>query len=128
MKVHTYMSRFNEAAPVLSLALVFVFTAWLRHSPTHVSSFGAEQEAVAQAVETAPYRIGSWVGVDSTVPEAAVRLLKPNAMLSRRYNNLETHVTIDLVVVIIRRCVIRTPVGYHASEMQPAERMGKPSP
>jgi hypothetical protein len=41
------------------------------------------------AIDAYPYVIdnGSWTGSDEPVPEAAVRLLRPNALLSRRYTN-----------------------------------------
>ena len=39
------------------------------------------------AIDGFPYVIGYWTGSDETVPEAAVKLLNPNALLNRRYEH-----------------------------------------
>ena len=36
-------------------------------------------------VESIPYLIGDWTATDQQVPPAAVNLLRPNVILSRRY-------------------------------------------
>jgi len=62
---------------------------------------GAEayHERVRRAVERIPYRVGSWVGSDVEAQPAAVKLLKPNAMLQRRYVDTETGRSVSLLVV-----------------------------
>ena len=55
--------------------------------------------AVRQAALDLPRQIGPWVGADTEVPEAAIALLRPNVMLSRRYRNQTTGRSFDLLLV-----------------------------
>jgi len=91
--------RAQEIAPILSIALLLTLPALFAHDPQTVPVSGPEQQLVAEAVAAMPYRIGSWAGRDVDVPEAAVRLLRPNAMISRRFTNLERGLTIDFTIV-----------------------------
>jgi len=45
--------------------------------------------AVRNSAEATPLRLGEWLGADVPVPASAVTLLRPNALLSREYVNLE---------------------------------------
>lgn len=67
--------------------------------PQAVEAYHADARA---AIEHVPTRIGNWVGSDVDVPKAAVALLKPNALLGRRYVNRETGRTANLVIVQCR--------------------------
>jgi hypothetical protein len=91
--------RAQDIAPIVTIALLLVLPALFAHDPQAVPVSGPEQKLVADAVEAMPYRIGSWAGRDAVVPEAAVRLLRPNAMISRRFTNLERGLTIDFTIV-----------------------------
>jgi len=91
--------RAQEIAPILSIALLLTLPALFSHDPQTVPISGPEQRLVAEAVAAMPYRIGMWAGRDADVPEAAVRLLRPNAMISRRFTNLERGLTIDFTIV-----------------------------
>lgn len=55
----------------------------------HVRSEDAEpyHARAKEALNRFPYIIGYWTGADASVPEAAVKLLRPNALISRRYIN-----------------------------------------
>lgn len=50
----------------------------------------AYHRAVAQASAAIPTRIGTWIGEDVPVPSAAVTMLSPNVLLSRRYVDTAT--------------------------------------
>lgn len=91
--------RVAEVAPVASLAAVLALPMILWQRPSATAEAARMQQAVAAAIRSAPYRVGAWAGKDVPVPESAVRLLRPNAVLSRRFVNLTTNESIDLIVV-----------------------------
>jgi hypothetical protein len=51
---------------------------------------GPYQARVRQSQELVSLRFGDWVGEDIPVPTAAITLLHPNVMISRRYTNIKT--------------------------------------
>ncbi len=91
----------QESAPVLTLAVILSAPFWMRTGAYYAADGHSEEDArrVAAAVDEVPYRIGSWSGQDASVPEAANELLRPNALLSRRYVNLHTGERIDFLFV-----------------------------
>jgi hypothetical protein len=74
------------ASPVLCLGVLTVIAADnARHvRPQDAAPYHARAKS---AIDAFPYIIGYWTGSDEAVPEAAVKLLRPNALLSRRYEN-----------------------------------------
>lgn len=56
----------------------------------------------AEAIDSIPIKFGPWEGSTIAVPESAQALLKPNAILSRRYQNTESGEHASLVVVQCR--------------------------
>jgi hypothetical protein len=74
------------ASPMLCLTVLSVIAA---DNARHVKPEDAEpyHERAKWAIDAFPYVIGYWTGNDEPVPEAAVKLLRPNALLSRRYTN-----------------------------------------
>lgn len=75
------------AAPVLCLGMLgAVAVDASRHQPPpEVEAYHAR---VKQVIESMPYFLGEnnrWSGRDEPVPEAAQKLLRPNAIISRRY-------------------------------------------
>ncbi len=60
---------------------------------------GKYHKAVKVAIEGVPYRIGQWVGTDVDTPIEAVKLLRPNEILHRRFVNTTTNETVALLVV-----------------------------
>jgi hypothetical protein len=71
-------------APVLSLSLLGGIALQNRRyvKPTDTEAYHARAKAALDAV---PYRVGDWVGQDQEIPTAAIKLLRPNAIISRRY-------------------------------------------
>lgn len=59
----------------------------------------AQQAAIREAMEGAPYRIGNWMGTEVALPPAAIRLLHPNAALGRRFSLGETGMSLSLLIV-----------------------------
>jgi hypothetical protein len=51
----------------------------------------AYQARVKQAFAAFPLKSGDWVGKDAAVPVEAVKLLRPNWLMSRQYTNVSTN-------------------------------------
>lgn len=87
------------AAPLMTagllLALAFVFP----NRTTVDQSTVSKLEAVKQAVMQVPYRVGRWESARIEVPVAAVELLHPNAILSRRFEPIDGGPSIGLLLV-----------------------------
>jgi hypothetical protein len=77
------------ASPMLCLTVLTVIAA---DNARHVKPDDARpyHQNAKTAIDAFPWVIGYWTGSDEPVPEAAVKLLKPNALLSRRYTNHPT--------------------------------------
>jgi hypothetical protein len=75
---------FSLAAPVISVGLLAgIFAERRTHlKPTDVEPYHARAKA---AVDQVPYFIGTWTGQDDEIPVAAQKLLRPNAILNRRF-------------------------------------------
>ncbi|HEY1683557.1 MAG TPA: exosortase-associated EpsI family protein [Tepidisphaeraceae bacterium] len=73
-------------SPLICLAILAgVYGETLRRvQPANVEPFHAQAKAEIQAI---PYQLSGWVGSDSNIPPAAMKLLHPNVMLSRMYVN-----------------------------------------
>jgi hypothetical protein len=68
--------------------------------------FALYHQAAAKAIRDVPRSIGSWVGNEVQVPQEAQRLLKPNEILSRQYENVsrwEQGEKVDLLIVQCKR-------------------------
>jgi hypothetical protein len=64
--------------------------------PADAAAYHGATSAAAGAL---PLRIADWVGKETKVPPAAVALLRPNVMLSRRYLNTSTGLELNLLLV-----------------------------
>jgi hypothetical protein len=84
---------------LLTLLLLAGFTAdqlLFRVAPADAAPYHA---AVQQAATRIPLHMGSWLGEDVPVPPAAVQLLKPNVIVSRRYTDLRSGRRFDFLLV-----------------------------
>lgn len=75
------------AGCVVALMCLAGAERWRTSEPVGVQAFEAQVRA---AWAMAPVMTGDWVGRDQPLPVAAVQLLRPNALLNRRYINLKT--------------------------------------
>ena len=57
-----------------------------------------DQVAPVAVSRGVPIHFGDWLGVDLPVPQAAVTMLKPNVMLSRRYEDMKSGRRVTLLV------------------------------
>jgi hypothetical protein len=85
--------------PIAALFLLGgLYAEWqLFHLPTGDPE--GYHAAVREAAKEIPYRVGSWVGIDSPVAAPAIELLKPNAIVSRTYRNLRDGRQVSLLFV-----------------------------
>ncbi len=72
------------AAPLMSLAMLAGIVAENR-TYLKAEQFEPYHQVVKEAIESIPDGIGSWIGKDEPVPEAAMALLKQPVIISRRY-------------------------------------------
>ncbi len=108
----------SSAAPGIALGVVIglpvIMPNHLRLDPAAM----ARQEAVAAAVEGAPYQVGRWWGRKIEVPRSAVELLKPNAILSRRFQRADGGHPVSLLLV---HCMdIRDMEGHYPPVCYPS--------
>lgn len=54
---------------------------------------------VREEASRIPVHFGDWLGVDVPVPQGAVNLLKPNVLISRRYQEMDSGRTVTLLLV-----------------------------
>src|SRR5438477_7343006 len=75
--------------PVLSMGLLAGIVA---EQATHLKPKDVEpyHDRARAAVDAVPYFIGNWTGKDDDIPAAAQKLLRPNAILSRTYSEIDT--------------------------------------
>jgi len=90
--------RFPWLAGAIAAAMLVGVTV---HGHSFPSGRNAEpyHAAVRDAAMQLPRRIGPWVGRDTEMPEAAIALLRPNVMLSRRYQHERTGRSFELLLV-----------------------------
>jgi hypothetical protein len=104
------------AATAMVLLALLADRTLLRMAPAETDAYHA---SVRDAIATLPTVTGSWVGVDTPVPEAAVRMLHPNIILSRRYQNLSTNETVTLLIVHVRDA--RDVLGHYPPVCYPGQ-------
>lgn len=104
-------------SPVLTLVVLGGLTVERFCRPDIEDAVQYHQQ-VSLAISRVPYQIGDWSGTDVDVPPAAIRLLHPNAILSRRYDNLATNQSVALLIVHCRDA--RDIAGHYPPVCYPA--------
>ncbi len=74
---------------------------------------------VRSVAEQTPMQMGDWVGTDIPVPAAAVSLLKPNVLISRRFVNIRTGWVANVLLVQCRDT--RDMVGHYPPVCYPGQ-------
>src|SRR5688572_8658902 len=103
-------------ATVLVLLALLGDRALLRMAPAETEPYHA---AVRAAVAAIPQVSGNWVGKDVPVPDAAVQMLHPNVIFSRRYQNLSTNETVAVLLVHVRDA--RDVLGHYPPVCYPGQ-------
>ena len=84
--------------PLLSVGLLGAmgFSALSRPTPDDAEPYHLRVKQVAAEI---PLRIDRWIGTDKEPTRAAVKLLNPNVLFTRRYRNLDTGRTATFMLV-----------------------------
>lgn len=95
------LNPWHHWAPLLALLLLTALGAvsLTRPGPADAEPY---HQHVREAAETIPYQFGDWVGTPVEAPRQAVELLKPNAMVSRKYEHRETGESVEFLLVHCR--------------------------
>ena len=75
-------------------------------------------QRVAEAANAVPRQIGPWLGTDTEVTRSAVQLLRPNAIISRKYIHQKTGERVNLMIVHCKRA--RDMGGHYPPICYPA--------
>lgn len=92
-------TQLNRLAPIAAAATLLTAMVTGAFDTDAIHDADSYHERVREAIESIPYRINSWVGTDVETPPAAIKLLKPNKILQRRYVDVASGQTISLLVV-----------------------------
>lgn len=106
------------ASPLVALALLGAMSAQksvIRGTAADAVGYHA---AVSGLASELPVVVGDWVGEDVPVMAAAVALLKPNALINRRYVNWRTGESASLLLVQVRDP--RDLLGHYPPNCYPA--------
>jgi hypothetical protein len=111
-------------APVLSCVILVTIT--ISHGVGAVVPEGAGEyhTRVREAIESIPYSITdpvggtTWVGKNVDATPAAEKLLRPNKIMQRQYQDLETGRTFSLMLVHCKD--VRDMVGHYPPNCYPA--------
>ena len=104
MQSRTYKSfGASRVVPMLATSVVLLALlgdrTFLRKEPPQAKAY---HQAVSAAAEQLPKTFGPWLGVDIEVPVAAVKMLHPNVIISRRYQNITTSQGVTVLLVHVK--------------------------
>ncbi|MBL4698061.1 MAG: exosortase-associated EpsI family protein [Phycisphaerales bacterium] len=71
----------------------------MRVNPGDALEIEAYHERIARVVDEIPIDINGWVGRQVELPQSAINLLRPNAILARQYLNKEKRALATLMIV-----------------------------
>ena len=91
-------------SPLLTL-LVLAGLAWSAELREPTADALAVQQRIRQQADAIPKLIKGWYGQDVPVPAPAIRILRPNVLLSRRYRHIQTGDSVSLLLVHTRDAV-----------------------
>jgi hypothetical protein len=115
---------FAMAAPISVLLLLggIAFQNRDHVEPQDADAFHARARS---AVEAFPHSIEFWTGSDYEIPRAAQKLLRPNAIVSRRYveNRTDRPTRREAQVLIVQCRDTRDMVGHYPPVCYPAHGM-----
>lgn len=113
-----WLKPFNRTAPIICAMILGAIASVGSIDADSIPGAEAYRLKVKDAIEKIPYRVGTWLGTDVDAPPAAVKLLKPNKLLQRRYVDTVTGLTFNLLIV---HCSdTRDMVGHYPPVCYPA--------
>lgn len=110
----------RNVAPILATTLVVMALGadrlFWRPAAAIADGYHARVRA---AINSTPMHFDSWMGEDIPVPTGAVRMLHPNALVSRQFQNLQTGEQFTFVLVQVHDA--RDVLGHFPPVCYPAE-------
>lgn len=103
-------------ATLLVFAGLLVDKTFLQQSEVVADEYHAEMKAVADGL---PRYFGDWLGDDIPVPPGAIKILKPNVIISRRFQNIRTGETVNYLFVQTKDA--RDILGHYPPVCYPAQ-------
>jgi hypothetical protein len=116
----------KRSRPIHDGIAVFVSLCLLAGAAVEGWSLGPPAEAAPYharcrvAAESVPLTIGDWTGRDIPVPAQAVKLLRPNVVMSRRFANMVSGHTVSVLFVQCRD--VRDLVSHYPPICYPVTR------
>lgn len=107
---------FHRLAIPFTLVLLVV-VAVLRERPENTAGVKLYHEQIADLVGQIPVDTGGWEGQEVPIPQSATDLLRPNALVSRRYVHASRGVSGTLLVVQCRDA--RDMAGHYPPRCYP---------
>ena len=111
------MCRFGILAPVMTAAILVIYPFVFAQPMLDPEQVLARSMQVEDMIDRVPVRLGDWYGEDVPVPTAAEQLLRPTAILSRRYSRIGLDGS--LVLCIIHCSDVRDMIGHHPPQCYP---------
>src|SRR5688572_14523886 len=93
------LQRIRELSPIIAAAMLLLLPILLPDESVTDAAFEQRNSRIAAAMEEVPWRIGRWRGVDAPVLAAAQDVLRPNALLSRQYQEIGGNLRATMVIV-----------------------------
>lgn len=114
----------TRIAPVIALLLMVFLPSLNVDELLNQESALARNAEVAKIFSEAPFMIGDWIGEPVPVPTAAIEILRPNAILSRRFRRLDGGDSADLIIVHCSDA--RDMQGHYPPKCYPANGWNEP--
>jgi hypothetical protein len=112
------LQRIRELSPIIAAALLLVLPIVLPDESVTTAAFEARNARIAEAMEEVPWRIGRWRGVEVPQPVAVQDVLRPNALLSRQYQEIGGN--LQAVLVVVHCSDTRDMLGHYPPVCYPA--------
>jgi hypothetical protein len=113
-------SRAGRIVPMFATAIVLsalmTDQAFFKKPPAEAEAY---HTAVRSAVTNIASTWGSWLGVEVPVPQAAVKMLHPNIIISRRYQNIATEQKASILLVHVKDA--RDLIGHYPPICYPGQ-------
>ncbi|MDX9912618.1 MAG: exosortase-associated EpsI family protein [Phycisphaerales bacterium] len=92
-------ARANRLAPNVAGVVLVLIGIVGGFTPRRIENADAYLADVRESIEALPYKIGDWIGRDTPPTPAAMKLLRPNKILSRDYVEQTSLRSVRLLVV-----------------------------
>ena len=98
--------------------ITMIIIGVLRVDPGNEGEVNAYHERVAEVINAMPIDVNGWVGQQVPLPQSAVKLLDPNALVARQYFHAGRGLTATLLIVQCRDT--RDMAGHYPPQCYPA--------